>query len=83
MRRATPSSTVGFIDRRGSLFGGLLALGLALGLAGVLRLLRLLLLTLKSRHVIVVFFILIILGARNGTATQLREVDAAEVVSAA
>lgn len=63
----------------GSLFGGLLALGLA----GVLRLLRLLLLTLKTRHVIVVFFILIILGARNGTATQLGEVDAAEVVSAA
>ena len=70
----------------GSLFGGLLALclalGLALGLAGVLRLLRLLLLTLKTRHVIVVFFILIVLGARNGTATQLREVDATEVVSA-
>ena len=82
MRRATPSSTVGFIDRRGSLFGGLLALGLA-GVLRLLRLLRLLLLTLKTRHVIIVFLILIIFSARNGTAAQLGEVDAAEVVSAA
>lgn len=57
---------------------GGLCLGLCLGLVALLAL--------QSRHVVVVLFVvlfLLILAAQTGTASKLREVDAAEVTACA